>query len=262
MDIIFDGYLDNNAKDHCQSNEVDFLSNMLLDCRKDFFLSNSSNKQLFPNLLTISLLSAGHNVKQHTDHADRILGDKVLEFENRDNVIVPADDTGIMVLLINRLPTSPDHYVYLKLDKSNRTVNMTQLIGTISSSKIDNILYVHAMSGCDATDMFGISKSNLFKSSILKEEGEHSLLLVNVEGSIKDILDAGKKKLLILYGKHGFETLDDLRSRLYKTKLHSYRAKKNPCFYVFGDAFRVLHFYCTHFQAIFSFNKIFINKFF
>ena len=36
----------------------------------------------------------------------------------------------------------------------------------------------------------------------------------------------------------------------------------NPCFYVFGDAFRVLHFYCTHFEAIFSFNKIFINKFF
>ena len=30
----------------------------------------------------------------------------------------------------------------------------------------------------------------------------------------------------------------------------------NPCFYVFGDAFCVLHFYCTHFQAIFSFNKI------
>ena len=28
----------------------------------------------------------------------------------------------------------------------------------------------------------------------------------------------------------------------------------NPCFYVFDDAFCVLHFYCTHFQAIFSFN--------
>ena len=27
----------------------------------------------------------------------------------------------------------------------------------------------------------------------------------------------------------------------------------NPFLYVFGDAFRVLHFYCTHFQAIFSF---------
>ena len=34
-----------------------------------------------------------------------------------------------------------------------------------------------------------------------------------------------------------------------------------PCFYIFGDAFRVLDFYCTHFQAIFAFKKIFINKF-
>ena len=36
----------------------------------------------------------------------------------------------------------------------------------------------------------------------------------------------------------------------------------NPCFYVPGGAFRVLHFYCAHFQAIFWFNKIFINKYF
>ena len=34
----------------------------------------------------------------------------------------------------------------------------------------------------------------------------------------------------------------------------------NSCFYIFGDAFCVLHFYCTHFQAIFPFNKIFIKK--
>ena len=34
----------------------------------------------------------------------------------------------------------------------------------------------------------------------------------------------------------------------------------NPCFYVFGDAFRVQHFYCTHFQAIFSSNKLFYQQ--
>ena len=34
----------------------------------------------------------------------------------------------------------------------------------------------------------------------------------------------------------------------------------NPCFYVFVDAFRVLHFYWTHFQAIFSFSKIFYQQ--
>ena len=36
----------------------------------------------------------------------------------------------------------------------------------------------------------------------------------------------------------------------------------SPCFYVFGDAFPVLHFYCTHFQAILLCNKVFSNKFF
>ena len=36
----------------------------------------------------------------------------------------------------------------------------------------------------------------------------------------------------------------------------------NPCFCVFGDTFPVLNFYCTHFQAIFPFNKIFIDNFF
>ena len=36
----------------------------------------------------------------------------------------------------------------------------------------------------------------------------------------------------------------------------------NPCVYVFDDAFRVLHFYCTNFQAIFSVNKIFYQQIF
>ena len=35
----------------------------------------------------------------------------------------------------------------------------------------------------------------------------------------------------------------------------------NPCFYVFSDAFHVLHFYCTHFQAIFSFNYFYQQTF-
>ena len=34
----------------------------------------------------------------------------------------------------------------------------------------------------------------------------------------------------------------------------------SSCLSVIGDAFRVLHFYCTHFQATFSFNKIFYQQ--
>ena len=36
----------------------------------------------------------------------------------------------------------------------------------------------------------------------------------------------------------------------------------NPCVYVFDDAFRVLHFYCIHFQVLFLVNKIFYQQIF
>ena len=59
----------------------------------------------------------------------------------------------------------------------------------------------------------------------------------------------------ILYPLKTPETKGDLLCKMLKHVMLT-----NPCFYIFGDAFRALHFYCTHFQAIFSFNKIFINK--
>ena len=57
IDVIFDGYLDSNAKGHChikrnsiQSNEIRFSSNILLDCLKELFLSISSNEQSLVSL--------------------------------------------------------------------------------------------------------------------------------------------------------------------------------------------------------------------
>ena len=71
--------------------------------------------------------------------------------------------THILVLLINKLPTTPNHYIYLKLDKSNREVNLISLTAAISSSKRDNIFLAPAMSSCDITSgIFGIGKTKLF----------------------------------------------------------------------------------------------------
>lgn len=49
------------------------------------------------NLLNIWLLSAGHNVIQHTDDVDvdQILVDKVLELEKGDNATVHANDRDL-----------------------------------------------------------------------------------------------------------------------------------------------------------------------
>ena len=58
----------------------------------------------------------------------------------------------------------------------------------------------------------------------------------------------------ILYPLKTPETKGDLLRKMLKHVMLT-----NPCFYIFGDAFRALHFYGTHFQAISSFNKIFLS---
>ena len=223
IDIIFDGYLDSNTKDHChrkrnpiQSNNIEFTSAIRLDCRKDLFLSNSSNKQAFINLLTIWLLSAGH-VVQHTGDADRLIADRVVDLADGNNVCVHADDTDILVLLISKLKTSSDHSVYLKQENSNRTINLTSLIEIIPDAKKKNILLSHAMPGCDTTSgLFGIGKTKLMKSTILEDKPEYSSLFTGSECDTFRIIDAGEKIILKLYGKHKSESLDELRGSLYK----------------------------------------------
>ena len=52
IQIIFDGYLSSNTKDHChrkrnciQSSATELTSSKLLDCRKDLFLSNNGTNK-------------------------------------------------------------------------------------------------------------------------------------------------------------------------------------------------------------------------
>lgn len=151
--IFFDGYLDSKTKDQChrkwnpiQSNWIDFTSNMILDCRKDLFLSNSTNKHLFVNLLVVWLISAGHHAVQHTDDADRIIADKAISLAEENNVCVYADDTDLLVLMLHKLQTTMNHTVYLHQEKSNRTINLTSLVNVMPDKKRSNILLSHAMS--------------------------------------------------------------------------------------------------------------------
>ena len=122
--IIFNGYLSSNTKDYCyrkrnpiQSNAIELTSSMLLDYRKDLFLSNNGNKQMFIDLLADRLINAGHNVFQYTDDADTIIVDRAIELAEEFNVCVNASDTDIFILPINKLKLSTPNTVYLIQEK-------------------------------------------------------------------------------------------------------------------------------------------------
>ena len=149
VDIIFDGYSNSNTRGHChrrrnpiQSTNIEFTANMKLDCRKDLFLSNTSNKEHFVNLLTVWLISAGHNATQHTDDADRVIVKKAVNLLTENNVCVYADDTDFLVLLVSSLNSSFNHTIYLKQEKANKMINLTSLVQCIPFQS-RNIYYCH-----------------------------------------------------------------------------------------------------------------------
>ena len=190
VDLIFDGYMNSNTKDHChrhrspiQSLHIDFTSDMKLDCHKDLFLSNPENKQNVINLLAIWLIAAGHNVIQHTDDADRIIVRRSLNLLTENNVF--ADDTDILVLLLAKMKTPFQFILYRKQEKANKLINITSMLECIPEQKLENILLSHTMSGCDTTSgLFGIGKTKLFKSSIL--EDDHQMASIFYEKESKE----------------------------------------------------------------------------
>ena len=68
INIVFDGY-GSSTKDHCHSKrspfsglQIDFLKETILQCKKEFFLSNSDNKQGFVCMLGEFLEGCGCTV--------------------------------------------------------------------------------------------------------------------------------------------------------------------------------------------------------
>ena len=172
--IIFDGYLSSNAKNHWRCNPIQFTaieltSSILLDCRKDLFLSNNGNKQMFIGLLAIWLISDGH-VFQCTDDADTIIVDRATELAEEFNVCVHASDTDVFILVIKKLKLSTPNTVYLIQEKSNRTINMTTLIQVIAISEKEK----HTTVSCTVRmwhyiKCFWYWTNKLFKSPILEQ---------------------------------------------------------------------------------------------
>lgn len=75
--IVFDGYLIPSTKDHMHSKRqtisslpIKITRDDILLCKKEVYLSNKENKQLFINMLSADITDNGHNVILCDDDAD------------------------------------------------------------------------------------------------------------------------------------------------------------------------------------------------
>lgn len=191
---------------------------------KSDFLSNSENKENFIKILGCHLEKNGHTVTYAAADADVDIVKCAVDKLDSQDVLVTADDTDILILII--------HYMHvLKLEKnvfilrrksSPKIINAKIILKNINKNVLDNILIIHAFSGCDTVSpLYGIGKTKLIKNfDKLKSMNPSIFLSSQVEK--KKLLEVGAQIIIKSYdlnAKVEKSNLDDFRYKTYVKKV-------------------------------------------
>ena len=105
--VVFDGYTSSSTKDMTQQRRaggktgttVTFSDDMKVTMKKDHFLSNSSNKQSFINMLSSYLQKRNCQTRHSQADPDLLIVQTSLESARRINTVLVRDDTDLLILI-------------------------------------------------------------------------------------------------------------------------------------------------------------------
>ena len=227
--VIFDSYKQSSTKDMTHqrrtggktATSVTFSDYMKLTMKKDHFLSNSSNKQSFINMLSRYLQKVGCQTHHSQADADLLIVQTAVESARRANTVLVGDDTDLLILLCYYTEMSAEELFFQPEPRVNSTKrrvwNMKALKEKLGQDVCNNIFFIHAILGCDTTPrLHGIGKGTSLKKFC---ESHHfrnqAKVFNNTSASKKEVIEVGEKALVCLYNGKSGETLDCLRYRRY-----------------------------------------------
>ena len=239
--IIFDSYHEVSAKGHerqrrqgAGSADYNLEINSSLPGR-DSIMKNTANKQRLYHLLctydfgdNTSAVGKHDCIVKH-EEADVIMISYVLDAAKagKECIRVLSDDTDVFILLVYWVwKTGMDMIVQMQkwngivLNINNTVINL--------GNKCQNILGVHALSGCDTVSYpFGKGKKSAFK--ILKNyELPNMDKMGEVDATNDEIFAASKHFFLKLYGQENAKDLNQARYNIYKKRKNKANLKTLP----------------------------------
>ena len=161
--IVFDGYVDhfsNKSEEQLRrssvtSSNITIKENLDVTTTREAFLRNSNKKEQLIELLSRYLQAYGCSTTKSTGDADVLIVKKALEYATNMDVVVVADDTDILVLMMYHW-TDNLKEMYFSTEttkkgnkKSLKWWNIRKLLEAQSLKKY--LLFAHAWSGCDTT---------------------------------------------------------------------------------------------------------------
>ena len=123
--VVFDGYEEGHSKKDCEHQRrsgvygpsVNFDSDMVLNLKKDVFLSNTANKQLLIKLLGEKLQLSGCNIIHAPGDADLMIVQMAVQSAKSITTVLVGDDTDLLVLLCHHADTNAFDLLFIPQPK-------------------------------------------------------------------------------------------------------------------------------------------------
>lgn len=228
--IVFDGYQGPSTKDHehmrrsgTKSADITVTNTAKCHMDQDAFFSNTNNKIKFIAFLSDFLKSKQYITKCSDGDADTLLVSVALNYcANGQSVVVVGEDTDIFIMLIHHWSTDMAELHFRKEGKSSQKrlteiYSIRQAYEVISPVVRDNILFIHAWSGCDTTSStFGQGKTHLLKSLVKSTKLQNLACKFGMAKTPEEISPLGISICSYLCGGKDDESLTSLRHRKYQ----------------------------------------------
>ena len=220
---IFDGYKSASTKSAEQKRrgkrfqkcpDVDVKEGIIVPFTQEKIFSNTNNKVQLIKMLSQYLKDDGNKVINCSGDADSTICHTALDLATtgEKEVVLIVDDTDIFVMFVYHWKSEMKNIRFFQ-QKILRGWNITSLFPRLDKVK-DHILFVHAMTGCDATSApYGKGKKS-FLGQILKSKMLQSLSMTmqDIWAEQSEVGKAAVRCFIEMYtsGKND-ETLTSLR---------------------------------------------------
>ena len=173
---------------------------MAVCVKKEEFLKNKQNKQMFIDMLGERLEQCGNQVMSASGDADLLIAKTVVEATSKSDTVLVGDDTDLLVLLCFYHKMSAPHNLYfLPEPKKGSLFPRKYLDIGIVIAKLGESVCEHLLLGCDMTSrLFRIGKA--VELTLLKDTGifcQQAVVLENPKSTAAEIVAANQQILSI-----------------------------------------------------------------
>ena len=233
--IVFDGYEDGPSTKDCThlrragagSPTIKFEGHMVMSSKKQDFLANKTNKQRFINMFANKLQAAGCTVFHATGDADVLIVTTAVESAKTKTTVLIGEDTDLLILLCYHADPDGEDLFFMgepkKASISAKMWNIKRAKFSLGKDVCTNILFLHTILGCDTTSrIHGIGKGGALKhfevNTIFRQQAS---VFMDPESTQQDVILAGERSIICLYGGKADDSLDVLRYTRFCQKVAS-----------------------------------------